>query len=234
MERPSPGTAMRILIVDDCPDNRLPLANLLRGAGYNELVLAETATEALNLLFSEGPAGAPGAIDVVMMDVMMPGMDGIEACRRIKAHERLRDIPVLMVTGRTSPEDLQDAFAAGAMDYITKPVNAVELLARLRSALALKREMDCRKGREEDLVQLTQKLEEANRALERLSLLDGLTGIANRRYQESFLNREWLRATRSSAPLALIMADIDFFKNYNDTYGHQRGDDCLKQVAHAL
>ncbi len=225
---------MRILIVDDFLENRLPLVQLLSAAGYPDLCVAESATEAFTLLGLDDPASSGGGIDVVLMDVIMPGVDGIEACRRIKAHARLRDIPILMVTGRTRPEDLQEAFAAGAMDYITKPVNTVELLARLRSALVLKREMDCRKARERELVQMTEKLGEVNRTLERLSFLDGLCGIANRRYYETFLQREWSRSSRKSAPLALILIDIDFFKNYNDAYGHQRGDDCLKQVAQAL
>jgi diguanylate cyclase (GGDEF)-like protein len=161
-------------------------------------------------------------------------MDGIEACRRIKMTERLRDIPVIMVTAQSSDEDLEAAFNAGANDYVTKPIKVIELLARLRAALVLKHEMDCRKRREEELLAVTRQLEAANRELQRLSYLDGLTEIANRRNFDILLDRDWRRAARKAAPMSIIMIDIDCFKAYNDTYGHQRGDACLKQVALAL
>jgi len=223
-----------VLIVDDSEDSRRSLVELLKISGYNDLRLAESARDAFELLCLDDPASTGAEIDVVLMEIIMPGMDGIEACRRIKAHARLRDIPVLMVTGQAHPEGLEEAFAAGATDYITKPINAVEFLARLRSALALKREMECRKAWERELVELTQKLGESNWALERLSFLDSLTGIANRRFFEMILQREWARSLRTPAPLALILIDCDFFKHYNDAYGHQRGDECLQQVARAL
>lgn len=161
-------------------------------------------------------------------------MDGREACRIIKSAEYLQDIPVITVTSLTEIEHLEKAFAAGATDYITKPVNKVELLARIRSALKLKYEMDRRKAREQKLLEVTSQLEEAVKKLNRLSSLDGLTGIANRRHFDDYIVSEWARGRRNARPLSLILADIDFFKAYNDTYGHQAGDECLKAVARTL
>ena len=112
------------------------------------------------------------------------------------------------------------ALLAGAIDYVTKPINRIEMLARVKSALRLKQETDCRKERERQLMELNQKLE-------RLSAIDGLTGIANRRQFDEALNRLWRRALRESSPISLIMIDIDHFKSYNDTYGHLAGDRAL-------
>jgi diguanylate cyclase (GGDEF)-like protein len=139
-----------------------------------------------------------------------------------------------MVTATVQIKELQMAFAAGAIDYITKPLNKVELLARVSSALRLKREIDNRKAREQELLKLTQRLEELNQMLQRLSSLDGLTGIANRRHFDLVLKQEWRRAIRDATPLSLVLIDVDFFKAYNDTYGHQMGDDCLKRVTDSL
>jgi diguanylate cyclase (GGDEF)-like protein len=223
---------MGVLIVDDSPDNRLPLKSLLRKAGYTDLLTAESAREAFRILGMDGPAAS--AVDVILMDIMMPEMDGIEACRRIKTVPELRDIPIIMVTSHGESRDIEAAFNAGAMDFITKPVNVVELLARLRSALSLKKEMDCRKRREDELIGLTHQLEEANQKLQRLSSVDGLTGIANRRCFDNLFVQAWRFSLRKPAPVSLMMIDIDYFKSFNDTYGHLRGDECLKQVARAL
>jgi diguanylate cyclase (GGDEF)-like protein len=182
----------------------------------------------------DNPASVSTDIDLILMDIVMPEMDGIEACRLIKSFEYLRDIPVIMVTATMQMKELQMAFAAGAIDYITKPLNKVELLARVSSALKLKREIDNRKAREQELLKLTQRLEELNQMLQRLSSLDGLTGVANRRHFDLVLKQEWRRAIRDATPLSLILIDVDFFKAYNDTYGHQMGDECLKRVADSL
>ena len=232
---------MSILIVDDSRHIRIQLRHFLSMGGYSDLLFAENAHEAFKLLGITNQEGLAGEIDLILMDISMPEVEGIEACRKIKTAEHTTDIPVIMVTGNTSAEALDSAFQAGAVDYITKPVNKVELLARVSSVLRLKNEMDCRKAREKELLEMTmlleetnKKLEQANEMLRRLSVTDGLTGISNRRYFEEFLTREWERACRYTRPLSALMLDIDFFKAYNDTYGHQRGDECLKQVARSL
>ena len=153
---------MKIVVVDDSLDNRLLLNAILGSAGYMDVLQAESASETFDLLgIDSSPEGVSG-VDLILMDITMPEMDGIEACRRIKS-SHLQDVPIIMVTAHTEKERLEKAFAAGAMDYITKPLNKVELLARVRSALALKEEMDQRK-----LAQI--ELEEKNRELERASM----------------------------------------------------------------
>jgi diguanylate cyclase (GGDEF)-like protein len=225
---------MGILIVDDSDDMRQSLQRLLQAVGYPETYAAGSAREAFQILGMTPESVSEPKIDVILMDVMMPQMDGLAACRQIKAHARLRDIPILVITGKSEERDLEQAFAAGATDYLVKPIKLVELLARLRSALMLKQELDGRKAREQELLTVTRQLQEANEALQRLSTLDGLTGLANRRHFNEFLMHEWHRAQREASPLSLVMIDIDFFKAYNDQYGHQRGDECLRQVGTCL
>jgi diguanylate cyclase (GGDEF)-like protein len=224
---------MSILVVDDSRVVRAMLGAILNSVGYTDVVVAESAQAAFEALGLDNNPGRTG-IDLILMDLTMPGMDGIAALHRIQAISHLRDIPVIMVTGRVEPESLRMAFEAGAIDYITKPVHEVELLARVRSALKLKFEIDQRKAREHELVQALKQLETANQLLQHISATDGLTGVANRRQFDGVLEVEWARASRSRSWLALILLDIDYFKFYNDTYGHQAGDACLKTVASVL
>lgn len=228
MENGQPSRTQRILIVDDSPKARILMESILRGQGYSDLTSAESAGQAFALL--DRPSGAESQaadFDLILMDLLMPEVDGLEACRRIKSWPWLSDTPLIMVTAEDSAESLKEAFDAGAIDYVKKPVNRVELMARVKSALRLKQEMDCRKAREQELVVLTEKLR-------KLSVSDGLTGIANRRNFDDELARAWRRGQRESSSVALIIADIDHFKAFNDRYGHQAGDDCLRRVAQVL
>ncbi len=168
---------MSILLVDDTPDNLLLLQAILKSAGHAAVLTAESAREAFRRLGMDGADGTSGKspeVDLILMDFMMPEMDGREACRRIKSVERLRDVPIIMVTANADPEDLQAAFAAGAMDYITKPLRKVELLARVTSALNLKREMDARKSRERELAEKNRELEQT---LQEVKVLRGFIPI---------------------------------------------------------
>lgn len=224
---------MAILIVDDSADSRELIKRYLEKNGFSDILTAESATEAFALLKADEPACVASNIELILMDVVMPGMDGIEACWLLKTHQCFKDVPVIVITGSDNGETLDRAFAAGAMDFITKPIKQLELKARVHSALKIKYEIDQRRAREAELVKVLEELENVNRELSRLSSLDGLTGIANRRHFDHIYDIEWRRAVRTGQELALIFLDIDFFKNYNDTYGHQQGDDCLKQVAAA-
>lgn len=225
---------MKILIVDDSKTGRIYLSNALAEAGFKDLVTAESATDAFEKLGINGKGGANKNIDLILMDVVMPKIDGIEACRRIKSVEALKDIPIVMVTSMDAIKGLKPAFDAGAIDYIGKPPNSVELETRVKALLKLKSEIDARKAREQELLTVTLKLKEANEKLHTLSSTDGLTGIPNRRSFDTILEREILRAQRNKSPLSLALGDIDFFKPYNDLYGHTEGDACLQQVANAF
>ncbi|KJS15461.1 MAG: hypothetical protein VR69_12845 [Peptococcaceae bacterium BRH_c4b] len=229
---------MAILIVDDSKTTREIIKSYLNEAGYHDLLLVGSAGEAFARLGMNAPEAisrnATACIDLILLDIVLPDMDGREACRMIKSFEFLQDIPVIIVTSLTESEHLGKAFSAGAIDYITKPINTIELLSRIRSALKLKYEMNRRKAREISLLEVTRQLELAVNKLNQLSSLDGLTCIANRRRFDEHMNNEWNRCRRNAMPLSLVMADIDFFKAYNDTYGHQAGDECLKTVASAL
>ena len=151
--------------------------------------------------------------DLVVLDVQMNGMDGYEICRRLKNDELTRDIPIVFVTGKCDVAEEIRGLELGAMDYITKPFDARIVQIRLRNHLELKRQRDL---------------------LNRLSSLDGLTGIANLRFFDKFLAQEWGRTVRSEEEISLAMIDVDHFKNFNDHYGHIQGDDCLKAISRAL
>jgi diguanylate cyclase (GGDEF)-like protein/PAS domain S-box-containing protein len=190
-----------ILIVDDELTNIEVLAQAL-GDGY-EILAAETGALALRIAADRVP-------DLVLLDVVMPGMGGLEVCARLKADAKTRTIPVIFVTASDEPQAEERGLEAGAIDYITKPIMSPIVRARVRNHLELKRYRDM---------------------LENLSAMDGLTGIANRRRFDETLDIEWRRAQRADAPLSFIMIDIDHFKPFNDNYGHPSGDECLRRVA---
>lgn len=164
---------MSILIVDDSPDQQALLRSILGKAGHEAIVSADSAKSASAVLNLEGDAPRQ-KIDLILMDVLMPEQDGVETCRQIKRCAHLQDIPIIMVTAKSDLSNLKAAFSAGAMDYISKPVNSVELLARVSSALTLKSEMDRRKSRE---LELRRSNEELQRALKEVKVLRGLIPI---------------------------------------------------------
>ena len=142
---------MKILLVDDIPGNLLLLTETLKRAGYDDFETADSAIEAQTVLGLKGNDNATPEVDLILMDIMMPGMNGIEACRLIKSIKKLKDIPIIMLTAFSETRYIKEAFEAGASDFITRPVNAIELSARVRTALKLKEEIDLRKKRESQL-----------------------------------------------------------------------------------
>ena len=165
---------MAILIVDDSRDEQELLSTRLRAAGYGSLLVADSAEAAFGMLGQDSAGQRTGEVDLILMDIMLPGVDGLEACRRITATEWLKDIPIIVITVKTDEQALLAAFAAGAMDYIRKPVNPAELVARVSSALTLREERNTRKAREQELLMRTQELE---RALREVKVLRGFIPI---------------------------------------------------------
>jgi DNA-binding response OmpR family regulator len=165
---------MVILIVEDSRDEQELLTTRLRAAGYGSVMVADSAEAAYGILGQGNPGQRTGEVDLILMDIMLPGVDGLEACRRITTIESLQDIPIIVITAKTEEKDLLAAFAAGAMDYIRKPVNPVELVARVSSALTLREERTARKAREQELLLRTQALEQAMREVK---VLRGLIPI---------------------------------------------------------
>ena len=194
----------RILVVDDAMENIQILHHALRDE--HEVLFALDGEKALDLALEQQP-------DLILLDAVMPGMDGYAVCAALQASPRLQDIPVIFVTALSQPEDETRALEAGAVDFISKPFNVAVVRARVRSQLTIKRQAD---------------------AMRELSMTDGLTGVANRRSFNDTLDAEWRRCARAGLPLSVIMIDIDHFKLYNDHYGHQAGDLCLQQVSAAM
>ena len=228
------GDSMGILIIDDSIVSQSFIGDLLNEVGYADLTLCGSVEEAYQAIGFYEPDRTETDLDLILLDINLPGKNGIEACRELSEHAIFGDVPIIIISGVDYLEGLDSAFSAGAIDFITKPPSHTELLARVHSALRLKTEMNRRKAREADLLVLNERLAEVNQELERLSVTDSLTGLANRRCFNEFLNREWLRDQREQQPFSVIMIDIDHFKKYNDHYGHLEGDVCLQKVSWAL
>lgn len=223
-----------ILVVDDDPDMCALLEAMLRAVEPREIITVNSGRAAIEFLERlDGDTEALG-VDLILLDLLMPDMDGLETCKKIKADPRLAHIPIVMLTAAAESQRLLSAFAAGVNDYVRKPFEGLELLARIRAAIRLKEESDLRRDRERRLNAVRRQLEIANAELRRLSTRDGLTDVGNRRHFDESLQREWRRAVREGRPLSLVILDVDHFKAFNDHYGHLEGDACLQKVANVL
>ncbi|WP_395703798.1 diguanylate cyclase [Aquabacterium sp.] len=194
----------RLLVVDDQPINVQALYQAL--AAEHQVFVATSGEQALKLALEKQP-------DLVLLDVVMPGLDGFEVCQQLKRDAATADIPVIFVTAHSDEAGETRGLDAGAVDFIAKPFNPRVVRARVKTHLTLKRQSDL---------------------LRRMAFIDGLTGLYNRRHFDERLQQEWLRAQRNGTPLSLLLIDLDGFKRYNDRYGHPAGDDCLRRVAQAL
>lgn len=194
----------RLLVVDDQPIHLQVLYRAL--SADHQLFMATSGAQAMKVVREQNP-------DLVLLDVVMPDMDGFEVLRQLKGSLETASIPVIFVTAHGGDEIETQCLLAGAVDFISKPVNPSVVRARVKTHLTLKFQSDF---------------------LRDMAFLDGLTGVSNRRQFDERLPVEWGRALRNGSSLTLIMIDVDSFKSYNDHYGHQAGDDCLRQIAAVL
>ena len=212
--------ALKALVIEDSVTSATLISLRLQAIGI-ETIIAREGEEGVKLFKEHRP-------DIVLLDVILPCLDGFEVAKRIRQLENGGEwTPIIFLSARAGDEDLEHGIEAGGDDYLFKPVSAVVLVAKVR---AMQRLAHMRHA----LLDLTRRLDETNRTLQRLSSVDGLTGIANRRQFDETLNKEWRRAQRSGGCVGLIVCDVDRFKLYNDHYGHQAGDECLRKVAHCL
>jgi diguanylate cyclase (GGDEF)-like protein len=201
-----------ILIGDNDRRNRSQLSDILQGEGY-EIREASNGQECLGLFDRHKP-------DVLIIEAAMPIIDGFECCTRITKLYPNDRTPIIMISASRDEASIERAFVAGVADYAIAPLDPIVLKQRIRRLL--------------EQARLYQELEAANRRLERLAFLDDLTQVANRRRFDEVLDREWRRMSREQLPLSILFCDLDCFKSYNDTYGHQAGDLCLREVARAI
>lgn len=208
-----------VLVVDDDMFMRKILVRYLEKDNYG-VVEAADGMEALEVYSKHLP-------DMILLDAMMPIMDGFECCARLQKLPHGDHTPVLIITALDDRESVDHAYDVGASDYVTKPIHWAVLRQRVRRLL--------------EQANLRQQLEAANRQLEvlvqelhRLVSIDGLTQVSSRRCFDEYIEQECKRSLREQQPISLILCDIDFFKNYNDNYGHQAGDECLKKVAQTI
>lgn len=227
------NTHASLLIVDDHLDNVRLLALLLSRSGY-WVRKATSGRMALETIQHSQP-------DLVLLDVRMPEMDGYEVCEKLKANPETCKIPVIFLSALSDADDKVKAFTVGGADYITKPFQAEEVLARVRHQITILRQQQQLTAQNDQLQreidqrqQAEAKLQQANLELQRIVNTDSLTQIANRRCFDETIQQEWQRLRRERQPLSLILCDIDYFKNYNDRYGHPAGDVCLQQVAQVI
>lgn len=195
---------IRILIVDDDAGTIKVLAEILKDVG--KIHFTTKGEKALSMAQTVMP-------DIILLDVEMPDMNGFEVCEAIKRNPGFQDVPVMFVTSHADIDIETRALTSGAIDFIHKPPHPMVVKARVSNYLALKKQTE---------------------RLKMLSMVDGLTGIANRRAFDDALKQEWQRACRNHQQLSLLMIDVDHFKIFNDTYGHQAGDDCLRMIADVL
>jgi diguanylate cyclase (GGDEF)-like protein len=201
-----------VLLVDDDPLIRMQLRYYMEMEGY-AVAEAGNGQEGLDIYTKLHP-------DIVLVDALMPVLNGFEYCARLSEHTGAERVPILMLSSLEDRESVDRAFALGVTDYVSKPFQWAILRQQVRHAI--------------ERSQLLKKLEEANQRLEQLAILDGLTQVANRRRFDEYLSQSWRCMSRERSPLSLIMVDVDFFKSYNDTYGHQAGDACLRKIAKAI
>ncbi len=232
-QKSEPSSRGDILVVDDKPENLLLLSVALTKKGYEVRKVVNG-----NLALLAAQAAPP---DIILLDINMPEMNGYQVCKQLKASQKTKDIPIIFITASNEAFDKVKAFSLGGNDYITKPFQIQEVGARIENQLAicrLQQKLKNQNTKLENEIRYRQAVEaellEANRRLKILANLDGLTQVANRHRFDEYFEREWLRSQREKTELAIILCDVDYFKRYNDRFGHQAGDVCLQKVAQCI
>ena len=209
---------LKVMVVEDSKVTMKALCSYLKHMGVANPLTAVTGQEAIDLFRKHRP-------DIVLLDAILPDIDGFDIAKEFRSMEKGDEwVAIIFLTSMDKDEDVARGIEAGGDDYLLKPISEVVLKAKMS---AMRRLVEMQRA----LVEVTQELNAANKELQRLSTTDGLTGIANRRFFDELSAREWRRCERMNKPMALVMVDVDHFKKYNDTYGHQGGDECLKSVA---
>jgi len=216
---------MAILLIDDSRDNCLLIESYLKSAGY-AVVTTHSSEEALHYLKGEMESKPLALIDLILLDVNMPGFDGLDACSRIKAMTQFEAVPILMVSGDTTSGTIQLAFRRGAVDYVRKPIIKAELLAKVAMALKIQEDTSLRAVAQHVVAQKTN--------VQVPLSIDVLTGIMNWWRFDEFFGQEWERAAREHRPLSLLFFTLENFKAFNDTNGCVSGDECLQKIAQAV
>lgn len=210
--------ALKVLVVEDSKVTLKVLCNFLERMDIKHPLTAETGAAAIEIYRKEHP-------DLILLDAQLPDIDGFDIAKQIRSAEQKDDwTAIIFLTSMTKDADLARGIEVGGDDYLLKPISEVVLHAKVR---AMRRLIDMQRS----MVDVTHQLNAANRELQRLSTTDGLTGIPNRRMFDELSIREWRRCERMKKPIALVMLDIDNFKLFNDQFGHQAGDECLRAVA---
>ncbi len=215
-----------IVIVDDTPDNLRLLIGILKEHGY-KVRPAPSGARALATVRKEPP-------ELILLDIMMPEMNGYEVCKQLKADELTKDIPVIFLSALNEVFDKIKAFKAGGVDFISKPFQAEEVVVRVNTHLMIQAQQKALSAQNEELMKKNALITEQAKKLELLATRDSLTGLSNRRDFLEKAGMEQKRFKRTERPFAIIMLDIDHFKNVNDTYGHECGDKVLVGVSRGL
>lgn len=218
---------LRVLLVDD---------QMIVAEAFKRLC---STVDDVDMAYCADPAKAIEAANeykptVILQDLVMPNIDGLQLLKLFRSDPATQSIPIIVLSTKEDPKVKSEAFAIGASDYLVKFPDSIEVLARIRAHSKSFLAQQQRDKAYEALSKMKVELERKNAELEALSCRDGLTGILNRRGFDDYLSKEWLRAIREDKELGFILVDIDFFKPYNDNYGHQGGDECLRRVAQAL
>lgn len=195
----------KILVVDDSKFNVKVITDILEVEGY-EIHSTNNGLEVVDMAYKLSP-------EVILLDIVMPDIDGFEVCKLLKSQFEIKDIPIIMITSKSDSSDVKKALELGAFDYIRKPLDNIEVVARIQSALRFKHHQD---------------------KLKEMAMKDGLTGLYNHALLIDLFQKEYTKQKRSKGNISFVMMDIDHFKRVNDTYGHLSGDLVLKNISEVI